>query len=132
MYNCCNSCGGTQRTCASAIEILNQIAALVCNTANGQNGQNGGCWQSCHCHCCGQQTGYYIPVSGRLYVSSNGWCTNNANVVFGTNTQTGTGTQTTTTGCTQTGGYYGGCGVGTGVYGGVTRRCGCAFNTLNF
>ena len=122
MYNCCNSCGGTQRNCASAIEILNQITSLVCNTTNGQNGQNGGCGQSCYCNCCGHQTGYCIPVSGRLYVSSNGWCTNNANVVLGGYTQTGT----------QTGGYYGGNGVGTGVYGGVTRRCGCAFNTLNF
>lgn len=124
MYNCCNSCGASY--CASAINTLKQIAALVCGTNQTDGGNGSG--HTCGCCCNGQTGNYYsFPVSGRVYVSSGGWCNGDVNIVLNTNGQTATPySQTTSYGQTNTFGY------GTnGVYGGTSRRCGCAFNALN-
>ena len=143
MYNYCNSCG--VGVCQTAINILNQIAGLVCGgtvggqsggsatggccchqgngttgnntngvTGNGGNGGNG-CNQGCYQGCYGNT--YSFPVTGRVYVTGNGWCTTEMNVVLN-----GQSTVQTQNGMASTANY------GYGGYG----RCGCAFQALNF
>ena len=133
MYNCCNNCGSWQANCITAMNILRQIANLVCADGQGYCHQTNGCCQTARTGCgyqtvqtgcgyqttqtnCGCENGY--PVSGRIYVSQDGWCNGQMQIVLsGANTQTATPYTTN----------YG----QNGVYGGMPRRCGCAFNTLN-
>ena len=146
MYNYCNSCG--VGVCQTAINILNQIAGLVCggtvggqsggtatggcychhgngttgNNTNGVTGNGGnGCYQGRWQGCYGNT--YSFPVTGRVYVTGNGWCTTEMNVLLNGQMQNGQTVQTQNVGTTQTCGY--------GGYGGY-GRCGCAFQALNF
>ena len=151
MYNFCNCCGREQ-TCASAINVLKQIANLVCvrDNCGCQTVWNGyGCQSvqtnsgaqttrtGCGCQTvqtnsnaqttrsgCGCQNGYPVDISGRVYVSHGGWCNS-------IGCQTANGCYQTANGCYQTSVTYGSNCPQNGVYGGTSRRCGYAFNTLN-
>ena len=147
MYDYCNYCCREHTNCVSAINILRQIANLVCGTGHDCCQTNFGCqitqrengcqtpWNRCGCQTvqtgtgnqttgtgCGCQYGYPVNISGRIYVSQSGWCNGGD---FQTAQPYGTN------GYCQTPVTYGSNVTQNGVYGGTTRRCGCLFNSLN-